>query len=247
MRVAVEVCVASVDEAVVADKLGVETIEVCQWLACGGVTPSFGLLNVLQERVRARKRVLVRPTPGGFRYTQDERQVLLRDALMTGVGDDNCGIVTGALDVDGMPDAELVRGVLMGANGREVTFHRAIEFSPDIDEAFVRCMDLGVQRVLTSGGGTAAMDSLDVLNAMVRHANGALIVAAAGGINPGNVVEVVERTGVPEVHFSAFRSSMVIERGHALGIGGSAANFSTEPDVAKIEGVLNALVKAGLR
>ncbi|MEO8069540.1 MAG: copper homeostasis protein CutC [Flavobacteriales bacterium] len=247
MRVAVEVCVTSVEEALVAEQCGVDTIEVCSWLGCGGITPTFGLLNVLQERVRVRKRVLVRPTPGGFRYTADERQTLLRDVLMSGVGDETCGIVTGGLDADDLPDAELVRGALLGAGDREVTFHRAIEFAPDILLAFERCLHLGIQRVLTSGGGTVAMDGIAVLSALVKAANGSLLVAAAGGIDPGNAVELVERTGVREIHFSAQRPRLVVAKGHALGIGGGEANFSTEPDVAKIEGVINALVKAGLR
>ena len=247
MRVAVEVCVTSVEEALVAEQLGVDTIEVCNWLACGGVTPSFGLLNVLQERVRVRKRVLVRPTPGGFHYTAHERQTLLRDVLMSGVGDETCGIVTGGLDAANLPDAELVRGALLGAGDREITFHRAIEFATDMHAAFDRCLQLGVHRVLTSGGGTLVMDSIDALAALVKRTSDQVIVAAAGGINAGNAVEVVERTGVREVHFSAQRPRLVVVKGHALGSGGGEANFSTEPDVAKIEGVLNALVKAGLR
>lgn len=247
MRVAVEVCVTTVEEALVAEQCGADTIEVCSWLACGGVTPSFGLLNVLQERVRLRKRVLVRPTPGDFRYSADERQTLLRDVLMSGVGDDACGIVTGGLDADDLPDAELMRGVLLGAGDREVTFHRAIEFAPDIRAAFDRCVQLGVHRILTSGGGTRAMDGIEALSALVKAANGLLTVAAAGGIDAGNVVEVVERTGVREIHFSAQRQRLVVAKGHALGRGGGEVNFSTEPDLAKIEGILTALVKAGLR
>ncbi|MFZ1686397.1 MAG: copper homeostasis protein CutC [Flavobacteriales bacterium] len=247
MRVAVEVCVTSVEEAMVAEQCGVDTIEVCNWLACGGVTPSFGLLNVLQERTVVRKRVLVRPTPGGFHYTADERQTLLRDVLMSGVGDEHCGIVTGGLDADDMPDAELVRGTLLGAGDREVTFHRAIEFAMDMGAALDRCMQLGVHRVLTSGGGTLAMDSAEALASLVKRAGDQLIVAAAGGVNAGNVVELVERTGVREVHFSAQRPRLVVVKGHALGSGGGEANFSTEPDVARIEGVLMALAKAGLR
>lgn len=247
MRVAVEVCVTSVEEAVVAEQCGADTIEVCQWLSCGGVTPSFGLLNVLQERVRVRKRVLVRPTPGGFRYNADERQTLLRDVLMSGVGDETCGIVTGALDMEDQPDAELIRGALLGAGERELTFHRAIEFSTDILLATERCMQLGVRRVLTSGGSVHAMSSSAMLAELVHAANDKIVVAAAGGINAGNVVELVERTGVREVHFSAQRPRMIVAHGHALGSGGTEANFSNEPDVAKIEAVMNALVKAGLR
>src|SRR5262245_1900402 len=151
MKVAVEVCVTSVEEALAAERAGADTIEVCSWLACGGITPSFGLLNLMQEKVKLRKRILVRPTPAGFRYSADERQVLLRDVMMSGVGDPKCGIVSGGLDGQGLPDRELVKGILMAAAGREVTFHRAIDHAADLMRTLDLLKELGVQRILTSG------------------------------------------------------------------------------------------------
>lgn len=235
MSVRVEVCVTSLAEALAAEGAGVDTIEVCGWLACGGITPSFGLLNLMQERVRVRKRILVRPNPGSFRYVADDRQVLLRDVMMSGVGDRDCGIVCGALGADALPDVDLTRAMRLAAAGRELTFHRAIDRSADPVRALEMIMLLDIQRVLTSGGASGAREGTAVIAEMVRHAEGALIIAAAGGIAPGNVVELVERTGVREVHFSAQMPRAGGDR------------FDVDPDVGKIDGVLNALAKAGLR
>lgn len=237
-RVCVEVCVTSVAEALAAEQAGADNIEVCSWLSAGGVTPSFGLLNLLQERVRIRKRVLVRPAPGGFRYSVDDRQVLLRDVMMSGIGDKECGIVTGGVDAHGMPDVELMKAVQLAAAGRELTFHRAIDGSPEPLRALEMLLLLGVQRVLTSGGGDGAVDGIPVLRAMVQRAGDTTRIAAAGGIRADNAVEIVERTGVKEVHFSAQRRTNG---------GAGAMGADLEPDVAVIEGVMNALVKAGLR
>lgn len=231
-RVRVEVCVTSVAEALAAERAGAETIEVCQWLACGGTTPSFGLLNLLQERVRVRKRVLVRPVPGGFSYSADERQVLLRDAMMSGVGDPGCGIVTGGLDEHGLPDVELWKAVRLAAADRELTFHRAVDTVPDPLRAFEVLLLMDVQRVLSSGGQRAAMEGRQVLAEMVRRAGEGVVVAAAAGIGPDNVVAIVEDTGVREVHFSAQIPN---------------ADGSFAPDEARIAGVMEALSKAGLR
>ena len=237
-RLLVEVCVTSVAEALAAEQAGADTIEVCAWLSAGGVTPSFGLLNLLQERVRIRKRVLVRPAPGRFHYSADDRQVLLRDVMMSGIGDKECGIVTGGSDAHGLPDVDLMKAVQLAAAGREITFHRAIDRSTDPLRALEMLLLLGVQRVLTSGAADHAVDGTQVLRTMVERAGNKVTIAAAGGIRGYNVVEVVERTGVKEIHFSAQRNTS----GSTGAMGGDL-----EPDRAVIEGVMNALVKAGLR
>lgn len=236
----------SVEEALFAQRAGVDTVEVCSWLASGGVTPSFGLLNVLQEQCPIRKRVLVRPTPGGFQYTDVERQVLLRDMMIAGVGDPHCGIVSGGLDAQGDPDVGLVKAMLLASAGREFTFHRALDLCTDPLRGFELLMAMHVPRVLTSGGCSKAIEGAGTLAEFVRRADARVAVAAAGGITPETVVELVERTGVQEVHFAAQR-----ELPHApqvaLSTAPPAAGLFTTPDEAKIEGVLNALAKAGLR
>lgn len=108
-------------------------------------------------------------------------------------------------------------------------------------------MALGVHRVLTSGGETLATDGAAMLKRLADQAGGRLLVCAAGGINPGNVVDLVQRTGVREVHFAAQRPAANVLKGAAMSSTNVGVNFLTEPDEAKIEGVLNALVKAGLR
>ena len=247
MRVAVEVCVTSMAEARAAERAGADGVELCAWLACGGVTPAPGLLSWLKEQSPLRRRVLVRPTPGAFVYAPDERQVLLRDVLLCGVADAQAGVVTGALTADGDVDEGLMRSIAPALAGRELTFHRAIDHAADMPAALERCMALGVHRVLTSGGETLATDGAAMLKRLVERAGGRLLVCAAGGINPGNVVDLVQRTGVREVHFAAQRPAANVQKGAAMSSTNVGVNFLTEPDEAKIEGVLNALVKAGLR
>ncbi len=238
------------EEALAAAEAGADSVELCSWLACGGVTPGPGLLSLVRERLKdgaVRRRALVRPTPGGFHYTMDERQVIMRDTLLLTVADDEGGIVTGALDAEGSVDAQVMEVVKAALGGRELTFHRAIDHAADPIAALEQCAKLGIGRVLTSGGATLALDGAAVLKQMVERAGGKLVIAAAGGINAINVVELVEKTGVTEVHFSAQKPKGEAPSGAAMSSAHAGVNFATEPDVAKIEGVMNALVKAGLR
>ena len=250
MRVRVEVCITSVDEAMAAMNAGADSVEVCTWLAAGGLTPGPGLVSLVRERSKGtgtRSRLLVRPSPGGFRYTTDERQIILRDALLLAVADDTAGIVTGALRADGQADAELMDLVRATLNGRELTFHRAIDHAADMPAALEQCIGFGAARVLTSGGATRALDGAAMLKRLVEGAGERITIAAGAGINPGNVVELVERTGVREVHFSAQRPALLEHAGVAMSAEHAGVNFAVVPDTAKIEGVMNALVKAGLR
>lgn len=250
MRVSIEVCVTTVDQAVAAANHGADSVELCTWLACGGVTPGPGLLSLVRERLKdmpVKRRVLVRPGPGGFRYSTDERQIIMRDALLLSVADDEAAVVTGALGEDGLVDVQLMELVKATLTQRAFTFHRAMDHASDKLAALEQCIALGIGRVLTSGGETLAMDGAAMLKRMVERAGEKLVIAAAGGINAANVVELVEKTGVTEVHFSAQKAKTGKPLGAAMSSSHAEVNFETEPDVEKIEGVMNALSKAGLR
>jgi copper homeostasis protein len=245
MRVAVEVCVASFAEAAAAAAAGADTVEVCAWLACGGITPSSGLVDAVRGPLPIQARILVRPSPGGFVYTPAELHALVTDAEVFGGG--ALGLVTGALTATGSVDESVIRAVIHAAPESEITFHRAIDHAADMLRSLDNCIELGLHRILTSGGETLALDGAARLKAMVERAGDRLMIAAAGGINPKNVVELVERTGAREVHFAAQKPKASASRGASMSSSHVGVSFETEPDAAKIEGVMNALVKAGLR
>ena len=241
----VEVCCASLSEALAADRAGVDSVELCAWLPSGGVTPSMGLVREVLERVQVRVRVLVRCRPGDFHYTEDEQAVMLRDVEAFG-GQSGVGLVVGALDAVGRVDRHFVRAVQQRAPIAEVTFHRAIDGCRDPLEALASCRQLGVQRVLTSGAATLAMEGVGTLSRMICEA-GEVRLAAAGGIGPGNVVDLVESTGVKEVHFAAQRPLSGDAPTVSMSSTNDGSGFTTGPDEEKIAGVLSALHQSGLR
>lgn len=245
MRVELEVCVTSVEEGQVAAEVGADSVEVCTWLACGGVTPSSGLVDAVRSAVRIPVRVLVRPTPGGFVYSPGELHAILTDTEIYGGG--AMGVVTGGLLADGGPDADLMRSVRKLAPESEITFHRAIDRAVQPLAVLDLCLEFGLERILSSGARPAAFDGRTGLKEMVRRVGDRLIIAAAGGINAMNVVELVETTGVNEVHFAAQLMKKVPIPVVPMSSTHTGVGFETEPDRRKIEGVMNALVKAGLR
>ena len=247
MRVSIEVCVGSVAEGDVAWSFGVESVEACSWLAVGGVTPSLGLVRQLAVPGGPSIRVLVRPGPGAFTVDDGALRTMKEDVGVLSKDGSASGVVLGVLNAEGLPDVERSYAIMACAGSLEVTFHRAIDRNTDIRRAFGSICDLGIHRVLTSGGSSLAKDGMATIAWMVQNAPKGMIICAAGGITPTNVVEVVERTGVSEVHFAAQRVVHDPVPVVKLSSTGASNEFSLLPDPAKIEGVLQALSKAGLR
>jgi copper homeostasis protein len=200
--VLVEACVDAIDAAREAAQGGAGRIELCGELLQGGVTPSAGLIGAVRAKVAIPLFVLVRPRPGDFLYSNDERDVMRRDvAQARSLGAD--GVVVGALTSDGDVDAEVVRELIGLARPMAVTFHRAFDFARDRAAALETLIGLGVDRVLTSGGAATALEGAPLLAALVAQAKGRIGILAGGSITSANVAEVVRASGVGEVHVRA--------------------------------------------
>jgi copper homeostasis protein len=124
------------------------------------------------------------------------------------------GIVIGALDHDRKVDVPRTRQLVQVSAGLPVTFHRALDFTRSLTEALEDLIEIGVSRVLTSGGAPTALEGVGGIARLVDQAVDRITVMAGGGIREQNVREVVARTGVREVHA---RISSVVQPGAAGG------------------------------
>jgi copper homeostasis protein len=205
---AVEICVDSVAGAVLAETAGADRVELCAGLAEGGTTPSIGTVErVLASVDRIGVQVLVRPRGGDFVYSRDEAAVMLADiaALRALEAAVPVGFVIGALTVDGEIDRGLTAELVAAAAGAPVTFHKAFDATRDLHRSLDELRELGVDRVLTSGGRARAVDAVAEISALVAAA-GEVSILAGGGVRAHNVAELVAATGVREVHLRAART-----------------------------------------
>jgi copper homeostasis protein len=195
----VEACLDSVPSALAAEKGGAGRIELCDNLVEGGTTPSAGTIALCKERLRIPVFVMIRPRGGEFLYDDVEYEVMRRDiAQAKALGAD--GVVFGLLTPGGLVDVPRTRALVEEARPLPVTFHRAIDVTPDAEEALETLVELGVARVLTSGQAPTAPEGLDVIARLVRRAHGRIGILPGCGIDENNVRDVVLRTGVGEVH-----------------------------------------------
>jgi copper homeostasis protein len=143
--------------------------------------------------------VMIRPHGGDFVYSDDELAAMkhdIADARKMGVA----GIATGVLTPDARVDIERTRTLVSAAAGLPVTFHRAFDSAQDFPQALEQLVELGVNRILTSGGAATALEGAPAISALVSQARDRIAIIAGGGVRDHNVRELIARTGVREVH-----------------------------------------------
>ena len=214
--VLVEACVETVDGARAAAAGGAGRIELCAGLVEGGTTPSAGAMARARERIAIPLFVIVRPRGGDYVYSDDDLAVMRHDiATASSAGAD--GVVIGALTCEGRVDGAIVRELVDRARPMHVTFHRAFDMTRDFAESLDALADIGVDRVLTSGGAPTAAEGTATLASLVRQAGDRIIVMAGGGITESNAARIVRETGVREIHLRGERTVSVLRTFQARG------------------------------
>ena len=198
--ITVEICAPSLASARAAKEGGAQRVELCRDLPCGGLTPSESDIYECVHTLGMRTHVLVRPRAGNFCYTavevaEIERTILRCKELSVHA------VVVGFLTDDGRVDVTLTRRMVQLAAPMEVTFHRAFdEARQDPLEALQAIASCGCTRLLTSGQAPTALEGADVIRRLVGTTG--VKILAGSGVTPLNVRELIERTGVAEVHGS---------------------------------------------
>ena len=196
-----EIAAGSLASALAAQEGGADRVELCGSLAEGGITPSYGTLALVRERVRIPIYVLIRPRGGDFLYDDVDFDIMQRDIeTCTKLGCD--GVVIGALNADGGIDPRC-RELVATAGTLGVTFHRAFDASANLKRSLDDVIALGCERVLTSGGCANALEGADVIAGLVQQAAGRAVVMAGAGVRSSNLLEIAQRTGAHEFHGSA--------------------------------------------
>lgn len=199
MPVLIEAALESAAEVKATDPAVCDRLEACDFSVEGGRTPLEATLRDMMAAARHPVQVLVRARGGAFTYGDAELSVMERQIdFCRSLG--AAGVVTGAL----LPNRRIDRIATARLAGRArpmtVTFHRAIDMSPEPLEGLEILLELGVDRVLTSGGAATALEGAALIRSMVERAGRDLVVMAGGGIRARNVQDVVDRSGVREVH-----------------------------------------------
>lgn len=195
-----ELCASSIEAIKLARKYGFDRIELCQNLEQGGITPSPGFIEYALA-YGLETHVLIRPRSGGFFYSRDEIEIMLRDILeCKNLGAH--GVVVGALNEYGLIDEFALELMVEKASGMEVTFHRAFDDCTDWQKGLETLIRSRVNRVLTSGTARNAEIGISILTKMKQVAGDRIQIMCGGGINAVNVKRIITEVQPDAIHFS---------------------------------------------
>lgn len=229
MSVLVEACVDSVPSALIAQQAGALRVELCDDLYDGGTTPSAGAIRLARERLSIGLHVIIRPRGGDFVYSELELEIVRHDLrLARDLGAD--GVVFGMLHPDGRIHRQQTAALVELAGDLSTTFHRAFDMCRDPHAALEELIELGVDRVLSSGQRPSALAGAGLLGELVERAGERIVVMPGVGIDPGNVAEVARRTRATELHVYT-----ETRRPSAMGWRNPAVFMGTDPDLDEYE------------
>ena len=180
---------------------GADRIELCANLAEGGTTPSHGLLIKCREKFSISLFPIIRPRGGDFLYGKDEFGIMAKDIeLCKSLGYD--GIVIGLLNIDGTIDMIRTADLVELAYPMSVTFHRAFDRCLDPFIGLEELIEIGCERILTSGQRSSVTDGVELVAELNKVADGRIIIMPGSGVRSDNIKMLAEKTGCLEFHSS---------------------------------------------
>lgn len=202
----IEICANSYQSAINAQNAGAHRIELCSELAVGGITPSYGLIKKVIEKLTIPVFILIRPRSGDFTYSEEEFDIMKKDiAFCKELG---CsGIVSGVLHQNHTIDIERTQALVALSSPLPFTFHRAFDWITNPLSGIQELASLGVQRVLTSGQETKAIQGVSLLQQLNDLSD--LIIMPGGGVDKESILSF-RKLGFKEVHLSASRPHEII-------------------------------------
>lgn len=200
-RILLEAPVFTIEAALLADRFGVDRIELCSDFGEGGETPSVGALAYLKGKIKIPIYVMIRPRGGDFVYSEEELEVMRIDIqILASYGAD--GFVFGVLDEAGNVNQKACEILIKEAVGKPCTFHRAFDVCSDSKIALETIIACGFKRILTSGMRNSVSDGLPEIHDLLTLAQDRIIIMPGGGLKPSDVEKLKASKEFIDVHAS---------------------------------------------
>ncbi|CAN5900093.1 copper homeostasis protein CutC [soil metagenome] len=192
----------NIESCIIAQAAGADRIELCDGPSEGGTTPSYGFIKAARSILHIELFPIIRPRGGDLLYSDAEYEIMISDIhLCKKLGCD--GIVIGILSKDGTVDMERCKRVVDMAYPLGVTFHRAFDRTVDPFQALEDIIEIGCERILTSGQMPNALDGAGIIAELINIADDRIIIMPGSGIRSENIAAIAKKTNATEFHSSA--------------------------------------------
>jgi copper homeostasis protein len=185
----------------VAQRAGAHRVELCDNLLEGGTTPSAALIEFARNNLNIGLNVIIRPRGGDFLYSNTELEIMKKDIIIAkSLGVD--GVVFGILNSNGEINISACNELIEISRPMTVTFHRAFDVCKDPIRGLQDLIDLGFDRLLTSGQKNKAEEGLELISELVKIAGERIIIMPGSGINETNFSKIKNVSNAKEFHVS---------------------------------------------
>jgi len=237
-NIKLEVCVDNIESILIANEVGVDRLELCGSLAVGGITPSVGLVKYAKDNTGISLHTMIRTRDGDFYFSNEEIKGMEYDVhLFSDMGVN--GIVIGFLNSNFSIDLTTTERFVKLAkqNNLCVTFHRAIDLVKDYRGSVKSLVDIGIDRILTSGQADKAVSGINKIAAINSEFGEKITIMAGSGVSADNVGKIIRETGVKDIHCSA--SGVVNKFSDVqLSLGSSASDLKYQvTDINKLKSI----------
>ncbi len=195
----IEICLESIESVIAAEKGGADRVEFCADLFEGGTTPSLGAFKVARANSTIAMSVMIRPRGGDFCYSDLEFAAMKEDISLFKQAGADC-VVFGILTPDGEIDIKRNKELVDLARPMEVTFHRAFDMTPNAEKSLETLIELGFDRLLTSGLEATVIEGIETLAALVKQAGDRIIIMPGCGITERNFAFLDSKVKAKEYH-----------------------------------------------
>jgi copper homeostasis protein len=202
MKFTLETIAFNIQSCIAAQAAGAHRIELCDNPSEGGTTPSLGFIKAAREKLHIQLFPIIRPRGGDFLYTDEEFEIIKADVqLCKDLGCD--GVVVGMLHADATIDKIRCSILVNMAYPMSVTFHRAFDRVVNMEQALEDVIEIGCERILTSGCYPTAVEGAKNLQNLISLADDRIIIMPGSGVRASNIAEIASLTGATEFHSSA--------------------------------------------
>lgn len=197
-----EICCYNLESALIASAAGADRVELCADPGAGGTTPGIGLIKTVRRKIDIELYPIIRIRGGDFLFSDEEFDVMLHE--VEACKQAGCeGVVSGMLLSDGQVDKIHVSRLVEKAYPMGVCFHRAFDWARNPFEALEDIIELGCERILTSGQQPTAIMGSALIRDLIIQAEGRIQIMPGSGVRAGNITDLKNETGANQFHSSA--------------------------------------------
>ncbi|HQW85268.1 MAG TPA: copper homeostasis protein CutC [Ferruginibacter sp.] len=197
-----EVIGFNIESCLQAQGAGAQRIELCDNPGEGGTTASYGFIKAARKNLQIKLFPIIRPRGGDFLYTNEEFEVMKTDVKVCKQLECD-GVVIGILNQDGTVDKRRCSELVELAYPLGVTFHRAFDRVENPMKAVEDIIEIGCERILTSGLKHNALNGAEMIATLIKQADERIIIMPGSGVRSDNIIELANKTGAVEFHSSA--------------------------------------------